>query len=180
MTYPPIKAKISDLFCVKDGPITPQQEGIRNAIDNGMWRKLIPGWQEDGVPKKKRKKAGEGGTTEAREQSAVLKWLNHYKYFHISIPNSGKRTAFQGHFLKSQGLCSGAFDLLIFTVPQKVLEKYPWCRGCALEMKKDKSGRLSEYQKEFMENIKKENWIAVVGYGADSAIDQLKEHGWGT
>ena len=112
--------------------------------------------------------------TEAQEQAAVIQWAayNESRYpclkwlFHIA--NGGSRNKREAANLKKQGVKPGVSDLFL-----------PWNNGqhCGLfiEMKRQ-GGRISEKQSEFISDMNKSGYKAVVCYGAEQAINALKKY----
>lgn len=117
---------------------------------------------------------------EHEEQIAVINWAKlqpipgtsyKVKDFLIAIPNGGSRHAIEAKNLKAEGVTSGVPDLQLI---------YPHCPfyGLFIEMKrKDKSkARVSPNQKEWIEKLNAIGYRAVVCYGADEAIKEIKNY----
>lgn len=112
---------------------------------------------------------------ETQEQIAVIDWCrwqeNHYPELEmiVHVPNEGKRSKIVGAELKRMGLKRGFPDLQLL-VPNK---KYA---GLIIELKADKSKRLSKEQKEWIEKLNSYGYKAVRANGADEAIGIIKEY----
>ena len=110
--------------------------------------------------------------SEANEQEAVMIWAAHsiWKYpclrwlFHI--PNGGTRNVAEAVHLKRLGVKPGVPDLFL---------PYPanGHHGLFIEMKSEK-GRPSALQKEWVEWLNLNGYMAVVCYGAGEAINALE------
>jgi hypothetical protein len=68
--------------------------------------------------------------------------------------------------MKNEGLLPGAPDLI-------VMKLAPDGRPVAIEMKRDRYGKLSEHQLTVIPQMRDEGWIVVVPSGAMDAIRQL-------
>lgn len=117
---------------------------------------------------------------EHAEQAAVIKWAQlqpipgtgyKVKDFLIAIPNGGSRHTIEAKNLKAEGVTSGVPDLQLI---------YPHCPfyGLFIEMKrKEKSkARVSPAQKAWIEKLNAVGYRAVVCYGADEAIREIKNY----
>lgn len=119
--------------------------------------------------------------TEDDEQAALVKWLRALSVTFAAIPNGaylfGGRVdrARQWAKLQRTGCQRGFPDLLIFTPPPHS----PGCPGVAVEMKRTKGGRVSEDQKEWLDELERHGWKAIVAKGCDDAVRQLREMGYG-
>lgn len=103
---------------------------------------------------------------EREEHRVLASALRRAGLFWIHVPNEGKRSARQGYALKMMGMAPGCPDFLIFTRPP-----------VAIEMKRQKGGRVSEAQREFMQQLAGEGWRCFVTYGAEAAFKALGESG---
>ena len=79
-------------------------------------------------------------------QSECVRWftLKYPKYVIMAVPNSARRSARMGAWMKQEGLLAGASDLIII-IPHNVI---------FIEMKKEK-GRQQQSQKEFQSNVER-------------------------
>lgn len=105
---------------------------------------------------------------ESIEQRKVITYckLRNIKVF--AIPNGGKRGAKEAYFLKLEGVSAGVPDLCI-PIPN---EKY---HGLFIEMKYGKNKTTSS-QKEWINYLNKNGYLAVVCYGCDQAFDTIKKY----
>lgn len=108
------------------------------------------------------------------EQSVVARYLDMLGVRWCHVPNEGKRKKSTGGFLVGQGMKAGCPDILIFTPPPL----HPEARGVAIEMKRIKGGRVSDEQREWLDDLASLGWIAQVCHGANAAIRFLKQLGW--
>lgn len=106
--------------------------------------------------------------TELSEQMAVVEWCDLIHIPIVHIPNEGKRSAVYGANLRRAGLRSGFPDLFL-----------PVARnghhGLLIEMKNGK-GRTTAAQLEWLERLNNLGYRAVVCYGADAAIEEIKSY----
>lgn len=114
-------------------------------------------------------------SSEAQEQKIIIQWCewNKHKYpeldMLIHIPNEGKRSPRAGAELKRMGLKKGFPDLQLL-VPNK--EYY----GLFIELKADKTKRLTKEQKQWLEKLNEYGYKAVRCNGSEEAIDTIKEY----
>ena len=87
----------------------------------------------------------------------------------VHFANEGKRSARYGAELKRMGLRKGFPDLGLL-VPNKQYS------GLFIELKADKTKRLSKEQKEWIEKLNKYGYKAVRCNGADEAIQVIKDY----
>ena len=112
---------------------------------------------------------------EHEEQVNLIKWWSLvHKQFGISehllfaIPNGGQRNIIVASKLKAEGVRPGVPDLFL-AVPKKDYH------GLFIEMKKPKGGRVSDSQKEMIDDLNQLNYLSVVCKGwneAKAAIEQ--------
>ena len=91
-----------------------------------------------------------------------------------AVPNGGRRSKHEGAKLRAEGMRRGVPDLLIFSAPPALEGKV----GTALEMKRQKGGRLSAEQKEWLKAVEDQGWHTIVGRGAKDALEQLASAGY--
>ncbi len=106
--------------------------------------------------------------SEAIIHKTVIQWATLHPYLRKKIlhfPNEGKRTPQYGRFLKELGMRAGVADLLI----TKARHGY---HGAWIELK-SKDGKLSQVQKEFLEDMKEEGYFTDVCYSIDEAINTI-------
>ena len=102
------------------------------------------------------------------EQVRLVNWFrDNFKepdYIIFAVPNGGFRGIKEAKRLKDEAVKSGVSDLIILTHGKVIF----------LEMKK-LSGKLSDKQKEFNENVEYLGYISIVGYGASDASEKILE-----
>lgn len=113
--------------------------------------------------------------TEEQEQVAVFQWVelmsNRYpelKYC-IHIPNGGYRTKSEAVRFKRAGVKKGVPDIFL-PVARKGYH------GLFIEMKRQKGGRLSPEQKQWLDGMFEQGYLAVRCDGADEAIGMLQRY----
>ena len=139
-------------------------------------------WKDSG-PKKKRR-AKPAVPLERDEQVQLAKYLDSLKLLWCHVPNEGhggygKRAQVKGARLRAEGLKSGVPDILIFdrceveedgaTIPHS---------GCAIELKRQKGGRISEAQKRWLVDLKRRGWFTAVCNGFDEAKKVIEGLGY--
>lgn len=103
--------------------------------------------------------------TEHQEQVLFI-GLFEFDYPHLrilAIPNAGKRSRKHGASMVAEGLKAGVPDLFIPAINTWV------------EMKRVQGGKLSEYQKDWIEYLKSIGHNVIVAKGADDGMRQIKE-----
>ena len=112
---------------------------------------------------------------EDNEQMAIVKWAKWQKYgdgklsdyLHHS-PNGGKRHITTAVRFKAMGTLAGFPDLFLF-IPKGDYH------GLFIELKV-KGGRTNDNQKTMIERLIKQGYMAVVCFGADDAIQAIKNY----
>lgn len=114
--------------------------------------------------------------TEAQHQMNVIKWSQQptirHKYpelkllFHI--PNGGRRDPVEAKHFKLQGVKRGVPDLCL-PVPKGDYH------GLYIEMKTE-TGRTSEYQDWWLDELKKNNYRCAVCHGWKEAVKCLEDY----
>ena len=113
--------------------------------------------------------------SEAQEQKVIFEWAewNKNKYPELEMlmhtVNEGKRSPRVGAELKRMGMKRGFPDISLL-VPNK---KY---HGLFIELKVDKTKRLTKEQKEWLEKLNKYGYKAVRCNGSDEAIQVIKDY----
>lgn len=110
--------------------------------------------------------------TEADEQKALFELCEFHRHrypqldlmFHI--PNGGKRDAREAAHFKAQGVKAGVSDIFL-PVPSSGYH------GLFIEMKRRDGGKLSEYQKQWIDALKKQGYQAIVCFGAEAAMEVI-------
>ena len=113
--------------------------------------------------------------SEAQEQKIIFEWAewNKNKYPELEMlmhtVNEGKRTPRMGAELKRMGMKRGFPDISLL-VPNK---KY---HGLFIELKADKTKRLTKEQKEWLEKLNKYGYKAIRCNGSEEAIQVIKDY----
>ncbi len=115
------------------------------------------------------------GPPESVIQMAVARYLDHLGVLWTHCPNGGQRSIVTAKRLRAEGLKAGVPDILIFTRPPKVVP----ARGAAIELKREKGGRLSPDQKQWLKDLEDNGWVTAVCCGLDEALAVLKDWGYG-
>lgn len=113
--------------------------------------------------------------SEAQHQKLIISWcrINSRKYpglnniFHC--PNESKRSIRYGAELKRMGMSAGFPDIGLLVTNKQYA-------GLFIELKADKTKRLSKEQKEWLEKLNRFGYKAVRCNGADEAIEVIKNY----
>tara|TARA_Y100000310_G_scaffold248472_1_gene254302 strand:+ start:38 stop:547 length:510 start_codon:yes stop_codon:yes gene_type:complete len=124
--------------------------------------------------KKKPKSKDPDEWTERQIQTAIATILNKLNVVWCHVPNEGKRDVIAGSRLRAAGLKSGVPDILIFEPAPNM----PAVRGVAIELKRKKGGRLSDKQREWLDNLKRIGWHTAVCKGYAETILELERLGY--
>src|SRR5690606_26095742 len=89
-------------------------------------------------------------TTEEQEQRALVQWLELHKIRYTHVPNEGKHKVQYRAKQKRLGVKPGVPDILIFDRPPL----YPENVGVAIELKRQKGGRVTPEQTAWLEHLK--------------------------
>jgi len=100
--------------------------------------------------------------TEREEQKTLIQYLRARGIPFYAVPNGGSRNPIEAKNLKAEGVSAGVPDICI-PVPNK---KY---HGLYIEMKRQKGGRVSEKQKEWIDRLNQNGYLAVVCRGFKEA-----------
>jgi hypothetical protein len=111
---------------------------------------------------------------EADEQRAVVQWLRLKRVLFCAVPNGGWRSKAEAAIFIGLGLERGVPDILIFDPPPANEHAV----GVALEMKRQKGGRLSPEQKGWLQELADRRWVSLVARGAKEAIGELQKLGY--
>lgn len=112
--------------------------------------------------------------SEATEQEIVINWCEYNSPRHpelkliYHVPNGGSRNQLEAVNLKRQGVKAGVPDLNL----PIALHGF---HGLYIEMKFGKN-KTTEKQKWWLEQLQKQGYKTAVCYGADEAIDTIKEY----
>ena len=143
---------------------------------------LQEAWKGAGPKKKRRAKSDY--PTEREEQVRLAKYLDSLGLLWCHVPNEGhggygKGAQIKGARLRAEGLKSGVPDVLIFNQCSVVSDKEELHRaGCAIELKRQKGGRVSDSQKEWLAGLRRAGWVAEVCNGFEEAQKLIKELGY--
>ena len=138
----------------------------------------------DGAGPKKKRRAKSDIPTEREEQVRLAKYLDSLGLLWCHVPNEGhggrgKGAQIKGARLRAEGLKSGVPDVLIFNQCSVISDKEELHRsGCAIELKRQKGGRVSAAQKEWLEGLRRAGWVAEVCNGFEEAQKLIKELGY--
>ena len=117
--------------------------------------------------------------TEHAHQAAVFCWaslsIKHYpelKWMH-AIPNGGLRNKATAARLVAEGVKKGVSDVFL-PFPIRKNNKILYC-GLYIEMKKP-GGKASKEQKEFLEDMAKVGYKAVICYDWLEAVQEIKKY----
>lgn len=113
--------------------------------------------------------------TEAQEQATLFSWSEMQSgrrpelrlLFHI--PNGGSRGKAEAARFKMEGVKPGVPDLFL-PVPRG-----PW-HGLFIELKRQKGGRASEAQKEWIDALRGQGYMAAVVFGWEEAAELLEKY----
>jgi len=143
---------------------------------------LQEAWKGAGPKKKRRAKSDI--PTEREEQVKLAKYLDSLGLLWCHVPNEGhggygKGAQIKGARLRAEGLKSGVPDVLIFNQCSVFEDKEELHRsGCAIELKRQKGGRVSDSQKEWLAGLRRAGWVAEVCNGFEEAQKLIKELGY--
>lgn len=107
--------------------------------------------------------------TEAQEQTALVEWCDLMHIPAVHIANEGKRTLANGRELARMGLRRGFPDLFIPAARKGF-------HGLFIELKRVKGGRVTEHQQKWIDTLNNRGYLAIVCYGADEAIAEIKNY----
>ena len=115
-----------------------------------------------------KKKTEEKELSEHEEQVIVVKYCRENKLAHFAVPNGfvTDRGAAYINYLKSEGLKSGAPDLVVFLGKGEVL---------FIEMKRKGKYTQSEAQKSWQDYLENNGYKYCLAIGADEAIKFIKK-----
>jgi hypothetical protein len=134
---------------------------------------------EPRLPRAKKPSGSE--PTEYQEQAHVCDWLKLHRVIYFAVPNGAflagdaQQRAIRWKMMARIGCKQGVPDLCIVDPPPARSD----LRAVMVEMKREHGGRLSDEQKAWAAILGGSGWHVVVGYGADDAIRQLGELGYG-
>ena len=111
---------------------------------------------------------------EDAEQALLFEWASYHPTLRcmFAIANGGNRNHREAARLKKQGVKAGVYDIFL-PIP---MGEY---HGLFIELKrrkKDGPSRVSKKQQDFGETMEATGYHAVVCYGADFAIAEIKDY----
>ena len=106
---------------------------------------------------------------ERQEQVMLVQYLRARKIPHYAVPNGGSRNVREARNMKAEGVSAGVPDICI-PVPNN---KY---HGLHIEMKRKSGGRVSEHQKNWIETLNNNGYLAVVCMGFEEAREVVEEY----
>ena len=111
---------------------------------------------------------------EAYEQRALAERLDRSRLRWCHVPNGGHRGMREAADLRRHGVKAGVPDVLIFT-PTAAAP-----RGAALELKRmgETLAAVRDEQWEWLRALEAVGWRAVVAFGVDDAVAQLRALGY--
>lgn len=110
--------------------------------------------------------------TEHQEQVLLIKWFDlqyRGRIVLFAIPNGGQRNLLVAKKMKAEGVRAGVPDLFL-AVPNKDYA------GLFIEMKKEKGGVVSEYQKIMLSRLEQAGYKCIVCKGFDHAKAEIEEY----
>jgi len=110
---------------------------------------------------------------EDAEQAMLAQWLDLRKVLWFHVPNGSISKPQYRAKLTRMGLKKGVPDVIILDVPPGK----PWV-GVAVEMKRQKGGKVSPEQDAWLRAMLKRGWCAIVARGAGEAIRELEGMGY--
>jgi|SRR5690606_28191836 len=113
--------------------------------------------------------------TEEDEQRTLAQWLDLHRITWFHPANGGKRTKVEAAVFRALGVKPGVPDVIILDRPPR----RPEAPGVTIELKRRRGGRLSPFQRQWIERMRELGWIAEVCEGADEAIRLLESLGYG-
>lgn len=116
--------------------------------------------------------------TESAIQKRLCLTLDELAVLWTATANGGKRDKRTAASLRLQGVKKGVPDIMIFTPPPSGVGL-----GLAIELKRPRTdqrarGRVSEYQRIWLERLRACGWRAEVAYGYDHALEILMSAGY--
>lgn len=99
-------------------------------------------------------------------QGRPLRWCH--------VPNGGKRSKREAVRFQKMGVKPGVPDIAIFDPPPIC----PSAKGAWIEMKRVSGGKLSDYQKDWLNYLESSGWLVARCDGAAAAIRKLREWGY--
>lgn len=108
---------------------------------------------------------------ENAEHRALADWLDRRGLFWEHVPVGGKRSKKSGQQMRAMGARAGSPDFRIY-------DRVGTFIGAAVELKRERSGRASPAQTDFLTKLERRGWACTVAHGADEAIAWLVRLGY--
>lgn len=118
--------------------------------------------------------------TEEEEQEALFEWVDANMAAHeelkmlFHVPNGGYRPPQVGRSLRFQGVRRGVPDLML-AVPRVGYDGKVHC-GLFIELKRVEKSKVSDEQKQWLENLRYYGYSAVICFGAAEAISVIQSY----
>ena len=94
-----------------------------------------------------------------------------------AVPNGARTNSqSQANKLKAEGMKSGVPDLVLPFPIRVSADSDQWFHGLYIEMKRQKGGRLSENQSNYMAYLKSVGYCVLVCAGAEQAVNTIKTY----
>ena len=106
---------------------------------------------------------------EHQHQVMLFKWMDSEGILAFAVPNSGKRSMAQANYMRQEGMRKGVPDIL-------VCEPCGQYHGLFIEMKKPKTGKLSEEQREWLHELSLKGYATAVCYGFNEAKETVENY----
>jgi len=112
------------------------------------------------------------------EQVHVFRWAKTHPElrFMLAIPNGGFRHKTTAARLKAEGVKAGVPDIALLIARRGYHGLLIELKTKANKILKVAKGRLSDSQKAYLEELNKQGYKTAVCYGADEAIQVIKEY----
>jgi len=107
--------------------------------------------------------------TEREEQKKLVEYLKFKRIPFYAVPNGGSRNKIEARNMKAEGVSAGVPDICI-PVPNK---RY---HGLYIEMKRQKGGRVSDKQKEWIDRLNQNGYLAKVCRGFKEAKEVVEKY----
>ena len=107
--------------------------------------------------------------TEDEVQETVVEFCDTLRIACVHIPNESKRSKAYGAKMKRMGLRKGFPDLFIPTARRGF-------HGLFIELKRDKLVYPKKEQREWIEYLNRQGYHAVICWGVDEAINEIKNY----
>lgn len=113
---------------------------------------------------------------EETEQMVLAEWLDRHGITWFHVPNEGKHKVQYRAKQKRLGVRAGVPDVIVIDSPPNGEEAL---KGCVIELKRRKGGRVTPEQAEWLDRFRERGWAVAVCKGAGQAITFLEKLGYG-